>query len=97
MSLRPADGRQAAVIDGLTRATRRDPLPVAFGMKALYGRVSSVNHVVEAGGEVWNVELVPDEEGPEWDYNMSGYSSEQVAGMRARRILLDEKLPERVI
>lgn len=94
MSLRPADGRQAAVIDNLAHATRRDPLPVAFGMKALYARVSSVKHVVEAGSEVWNVDLVPDEEGPEWDYNMSGYSSEQVAEIRARRILLDEKLPD---
>jgi predicted nucleotide-binding protein len=94
MSLRPADGRQAAVIDGLARATQRDPLPVAFGTKAFYGRVSSVKHVVEPGGEVWNVDVVPDEGRPEWDYNMSGYSSEQVAEMRARRILLDEKLPD---
>lgn len=94
MSLRPADGRQAPVIDGLARVTQRDPLPVAFGTKAFYGRVSSVKHVVEAGGEVWNVDIVPDEGRPEWDYNMSGYSSEQVAEMRARRILLDEKLPD---
>lgn len=94
MSLRPSNGKGAAIIDGLVRTTERNPLPVAFGTKAFYGRVTSVKHVVETGGEVWNVELVQDEDGQEWHHNMSGYSSEQVAEMRVRRILLDEKLPD---
>jgi predicted nucleotide-binding protein len=94
MSLRPSDSKEAAVIDGLTHATQRNPLPVAFGTKAFYGRVTSVKHVMEAGGEVWNVELVPDEAGHDMGFNMTGYASEQVAEMRARRILLDEKLTE---
>lgn len=94
MSLVPSNGRDAAVIDGLVLGTKRNPLPVAFGNKAFYVRVSEVKHVVEAGGEVWNVELVPDDAGSDMNYDMSGYPSEQVAEMRARRILLDEKLTD---
>jgi Predicted nucleotide-binding protein containing TIR-like domain len=94
MSLLPSDAREAAIIDALARTTERNPLPVAFGTKAFYGRVSSVKHVMEDKGEVWNVDLAPDDTGYDGGYNMSGYASEQVAEMRARRILLDEKLPD---
>lgn len=94
MTLLPTDNRQAAVLDGLSRTAGRNPLPVAFGSKALYSRVSSVQHVFEGGREVWNVEMVPEDNGHDWGMNYSGFPAEQVAEMRARRILLNEKLTE---
>jgi hypothetical protein len=94
MTLSPADNRQAAILDSLRRTAGRNPLPVAFGSKALYGRVSDVKHVFEGGREVWNVEMAPEDAGHNWGMNYSGYPEEQVAEMRTRRILLNEKLPE---
>lgn len=95
MSLLPADGRQASAVDSLRRYVRGNPLGVAFGSKALYARVASVTHIFEGGREVWNVELHPDQDrhhGIYGEINLSGLSADEIAEMRARRILLDEKL-----
>jgi predicted nucleotide-binding protein len=94
MTLSLGDNRQAAILDSLSRTSSRNPLPVAFGSKAMYGRVSDVKHVLEGGREVWNVELVPEDIGHNWEMNYSGFPAEQVAEMRARRILINEKLSD---
>jgi hypothetical protein len=96
MSLLPADSREASAVDSLSKYVRGNPVGVAFGSKALYARVTSVTHVFEGGREIWNVELNPDRDryryGGYSEINLSGVSADEIAELRARRILLDEKL-----
>lgn len=95
MSLLAADGREASAVDSLRRYVRGEPVGIAFGSKALYARVASVTHIFEGGREVWDVELQPDQErhsGVYSEINLSGLPADEIAELRARRILLDEKL-----
>lgn len=98
LSLLPADPRQAASINGLKRAVRGQPIPVAYRTTALWVRVIDVKQIVEQGREVWNLELQPDENANSRGYgimemNFNNYTAEEIAELRARRILLDEKFP----
>jgi hypothetical protein len=96
MSLLPADGREASSVDSLSKYVRGNLVGVAFGSKALYARVNSVTHIFEGGREVWNVVLSPDRDsnrhGGYGEINLGGMSADEIAELRARRILLDEKL-----
>lgn len=96
MNLLPADSRDAAAIDSLSKYIRRDPVGLAFGTKAMYARVESVTHVFEGGRDLWLVELKPDQDllsgRRMYEINLSGMSADEIAELRARRILLDEKL-----
>lgn len=93
------DPKQAASIDSLRRSSRGQPIAVAFGTTALWARVVSVKQIVEQGSEVWNLELQPDENANSrssvfTEYSFNNYSPDYIAELRARRILLDEKLPD---
>lgn len=97
MNLLPTDSRDAAAIDSLSRYIRRDPVGLAFGSKAMYARVESVTHDFVGRRDLWTVELKPDQEllhGQRMygEINLSGVSADEMAELRARRILLDEKL-----
>jgi hypothetical protein len=99
MHLLTGDPKQAASIDSLRRSTRGQPIAVAFGTTALWARVVSVKQVVERGGGVWELELQPDENANRrsnvlTEYSFNNYSPDYIAELRARRILLDEKLPD---
>lgn len=99
MSLLAVDHRQAASIGSLRTSTRGQPIAVAFGTTALWARVVSVKQVVERGGEAWELALQPDENANRrsnvlTEYSFNNYSPDYIAELRARRILLDEKLPE---
>jgi hypothetical protein len=95
MTLVPENAREAAAIEALRKPTR-EPVGVAYGMSAVFGQIKSVKQVVEGGREVWHLELQPDDSYSRGsvmsEYNFSGYSPDDVAEMRAKRILLDEKL-----
>lgn len=95
LTLVPSDHREAAAIAALRRGGR-NPLGVAYNMTALFARVRSVEQVVEGGREIWNVELQPDEDanrgpGVMGEFSMTGHSPDEIAEMRARLILLNEK------
>lgn len=97
MNLLPSDSRDAAAIDSLSRYIRRDPVGLAFGNKAMYARVEAITHDFVSGRDLWTVELKPDQEllsGQRMygEINLSGVSADEMAELRARRILLDEKL-----
>jgi hypothetical protein len=95
LTLVPENTREAAAIEALRKPTR-DPLGVAYGMNALLAQIKSIKQVVEGGREVWHLELQPDDSYSRGsvmsEYNLSGYSPDVVAEMRAKRILLNEKL-----
>jgi hypothetical protein len=97
MSLLPEDGKQAASLDALKRAVRGNPLPIAFGTTASIARLQSLEHVVEEGREVWHLIFQAGERGRGGfafgEFNLTSHAPDEIAEMRARRILLDEKLP----
>jgi hypothetical protein len=91
------DNREEAAVDSLSRYIRKDPVGLAFGTKAVYAHVEAVTHIFEGGRNLWNVELKPDEEilrdrSLYGEINLSGMSADEIAELRARRILIDEKL-----
>lgn len=97
MTLLPANSREAAALDALKRPFRSDPVAVAFGSKATYAQVVSVKHVVESGRQTWDVELKPEEDRQSSyamysEFSLNGVTPDEIAELRARRILLDEKL-----
>lgn len=95
MSLLPSNAKDAAAISELKRSSR-EPVGVAYGTTAAFARVESVRQIVEGGREVWHLKLQPDESvrgsGVMSEFNFNGYTPDDIAELRARRILLDEKL-----
>jgi hypothetical protein len=93
LSLLPSDPRQMAAIAELERSTR-NPIGLAYNLNALFVRLKSMEQIIE-NEEVWHLELEEDEyatRGGSFEFSMVGYSTDEIAEMRARRILLDEKL-----
>ena len=91
----PRDGSEEAFLGELRRAGR-PRVAVAFGNTAILTRLTSANQSREGREEKWTLVLAPEET----DYgagfmemSTSGYSANDLAELRARRILLDEKLP----
>lgn len=73
----------------------RQPVGVAYGDTALLANVKSVTQKREAGIEEWIVTMIPENieyGGGSMEMSTSTFSADQLAEMRARRILLDEKL-----
>jgi hypothetical protein len=94
LAIVPSDPRQTAAISALERTS--EPIGIAYSLTALFVRVKSVEQIIE-DEEVWHLELEEDEyatRGGLFEVSFSGYSNEQIAEMRARRILLDEKVDD---
>ena len=94
LAIVPSDPRQTSAISALERS--REAIGIAYNLTALFVRVKSVEQIIEHE-EVWHLELEEDEyatRGGLFEVSFSGYSNEQIAEMRARRILLDEKVDD---
>lgn len=89
----PANPREAAFLSGLGDGGERR-VGVAYGTTGLVARTMSVIQSREASREIWQLELMPEGIGGDWEMAFAGYSADRLAEMRARRILLDEALPE---
>lgn len=72
------------------------PIGVAYRLTATRARVKSVREVLRDGAERIELELLEEElrSGLGTDMSYNNISADELAMMRARRILLDEKLPE---
>lgn len=93
LSIVPSSPRQASVLSELER--RRELVGLAYNETAMFVRMKSLEQIIERGRDVWHLEFELDEyatRGASGAYNLSGFSAEQVAEMRARRILLNESL-----
>ncbi|MCI0387573.1 MAG: hypothetical protein MOB07_02215, partial [Acidobacteria bacterium] len=94
LSLIPSSPKEAAFLAGL-RNIGEKLIMVAFGLTALFAKVTSVSQIVDGTIEVWKLELRPtkaDYQGGglgEMAYN--NLSADDIAEMRAQRILLNEK------
>lgn len=97
MSIVSQDGRQTASLETLTRPNRRETLPIAFGTTATMARLNTAERVLEDNREVWHLEFIADDSTGRdsilREFSMTSHSPDEIAEMRARRILLDEKLP----
>lgn len=93
--LRPDSGAVGAYFEGL--ATSRFGLPtvdIAFGLTAFRGHLKSVVRSVQEDDDRFTITLAPDQHhgGGIMEMATTGYSADDIAVLRARRILLDESL-----
>jgi nucleoside phosphorylase len=93
--LSPKSARDSEFIARICGDTDLQPLRVAYGNTVQLARVEPVKQLFEGTKETWIVELRPEEVNSGAGFTELaplGYSLDQIAEMRARRILLDEKL-----
>ncbi len=96
LRLVPADARESAFLDSLRKASDRS-LGVAFALTALLADIRTVSRSITGGRETWTLVLSPQET----DYGAgfmemgtTGYTADQLAELRGRRVLLDEFPPK---
>lgn len=97
LALIRSSSREASAVAELERS--REPIGLAYNETATMVRMRSSEKIVEQGREVWHMEMEVDEHamsGGMFDYNFSSISAEQVAELRARRLLLNENLSESI-
>ncbi|MCC7261612.1 MAG: adenylate/guanylate cyclase domain-containing protein [Candidatus Latescibacteria bacterium] len=94
--LRPQSPAVAAFLSAL-RDAPREGVGTAWGNTALLAKVEAISQVWQNGQEKWSVVLVPEkiDSGVGMEMATSNYSADQLAEIRARRILLNEKLAAR--
>ena len=75
---------------------RRHLLNLAYGLRAVRGRVQAAEQAWDKGREEWRLTLRLEDAGGGGflsEVSVNGVSADEIAMMRARRILLDERLP----
>ena len=91
----PDGSRSAARIADL-RSTH-DSIRLAYGSDAFVGRVTEARQIRAEGEEIWQVRFEPQDRSFRvgfMEVSMEGYSADDIAELRARRILLDEVLSD---
>lgn len=94
LELLPADAREKAFLGGLTGQFYRPTIAIAFGNSVAEGQVESTTTVHEGGKEVWKLKFRPSTENqysPLYEFSFNGITPEDIAKLKARRILLDHK------
>jgi hypothetical protein len=97
LSIVPATSHQANAITELERS--REPMGLAYNETALMVRMRALEKIIEKGRGVWHLEFEVDENamsGGPFEMNFSSFSAEQIAELRARRLLLNEKLSQSI-
>lgn len=97
LSIVPATSREASAIAELERS--REPIGLAYNETALMVRMRALEKIIEKGREVWHLEFEVDEQamsGGPFEMNFSSFSAEQIAELRARRLLLNERLSQSI-
>lgn len=97
LSIVPLTSREAGAITEFERS--RVPIGLAYNETALMVRMRSLEKIIEQGREVWHLEFEVDEQamsGGVFEFNLSSFSAEQIAELRARRLLLNEKLSQSI-
>lgn len=96
LTLMPSGGEDSAFIGDLKQRWGASRVWLAFGDTGTEATVESADRSKDAAGERWAVVLVPveDNRGNLTEMGTSGKSADDIAELRARRILLDERPPE---
>lgn len=92
MELCPASPRESAFLRDLV--TRNAPFGIAAANAAILGRITQSAAVLEQGKEIWKLTLTEEatDYGTTMEASVEGRSADEIAELRARRILLDERL-----
>lgn len=92
--LLPENARQTAFLADLQRQLHKQTFAVAYGDTAIEVQLENSTRIQEEVNDYWQVSLKPIKErfgrSPLGDFNFNGYTSEDMAELRARRILLNE-------
>jgi hypothetical protein len=95
MVFMPRDHAELARLQGLRQ--EHEPIAIAYASTALFGRVKEYREFMSDDGD--RVEIVfeerPISDGYAVEFSFNGISSDEIAEMRARRILLDERTQRR--
>lgn len=93
ISLSPVNPKQASFLTDL-RNSGNNPIGLAHGLTAQFTKVSSVSQIVREAKEVWIIELRPMQANYQGsalgELRFGSISADEIAEMRARRILLNE-------
>lgn len=95
LDLLPDDARQTAFLLDIKNQPFRPEMAATFGNNAVQGQISKAVTVHEGRQEVWRVRLKPSKDGGRYsalaDFAFNNYTPEDIAELKARRILLNEK------
>jgi hypothetical protein len=94
LHLAPSNPREIAFLSNLRNSHERS-VAVAYGVDAFEARVESATQVRESGKEIWTVVLQESKDDYDSGYleiNFNNWSADDIAELRARRILLDESI-----
>lgn len=78
------------------RAAGREEVALAFGLRAARGHVESMRETHEGGREVWQLSVREADiagGGFGFEFSTPTYSADEIAGLKARHLLLDEPMP----
>jgi hypothetical protein len=92
----PENPRESGFLEGLARG-HSDRVGVAYSNTAFLARLEDVRHVVEDGNEIWRLKLRPEDTdygAGTMEVSVESYSADEIAAMRARRILLNDPAPQ---
>ena len=89
--LLPGNSRENASLAGLQDERHRE-IDIVYDLTALSGRIESVKRARSGGKDAWTLEVNPEE--PSWGMEVAfnNMSADEIATLRARRIMLAEKL-----
>lgn len=94
-TLKPANSRQTAFLTDLQSQWHNPLLGVAYGDTAMYATVESSKTVHEGGEALWQIAFQQNDEqfgaSIMSDFSFNGFSADEIADLRARSILLNEK------
>ncbi len=94
LHLTPITAHQTAFISSL-RDSHDKAVAVAFGITAIVAKIEKITQLREGGKEVWIATLQEDKNYSDNSLlgaSFNGWSSEDIAELRARRILLNEQI-----
>ena len=96
LELLPDDAKTSAALSSLAKAGSNQ-VSIAYGSTAHMGTITDLRQVMDEGKEIWTVTLQPDRKtygGGISEIAFEGYSPDEIAELRARRILLVEEPPK---
>ena len=93
--LAPTTGPDRVMLEELAKRGSQS-VSIAYGLTALRGRVTALTHTRTEGADRFNLVLAPEPDpGSSMEMGTTGYSADDIAVLRARRILLDEAINTR--
>ncbi len=93
LELLPDDARKTAFLSDLDTKYNRREIAVAFRNTAVHGHLQSATTLHDERGETWRLVVNPtdDRYSPLMDFTFNNYTPEDIAELRAKRILLNEE------